>query len=90
MDCYFGTAHIIPTMAWTMDTGLNTLQCATPFPLPGEAIHVILTSDPDLTVTADCYSLLPPSALGHGDPKKFGADAVRVKTDDRTTPQQAQ
>jgi len=73
-----------------MDTGLNALQCATPSLLPGEVIHVAPTSNPDLAVTADCYALLPPSAPGHGDSKKFSADAVHVNTDDRTTPQQAQ
>ena len=89
VDCYFGTARIIPTMAWGMNAGLNALQCATPSISPGESIYVAPTSD-DLPVTADCYSLLPASAPGHGDPKKFGTDAVHVNTDDRITPQQTQ
>jgi len=90
VDCYFGTARIIPTVAWGMNAGLNALQCATLSLLPSESIHIVPTSDPHLAVTADCYSLLSPSAPDHDDPRKFDANAVHVNTDDRTTPQEAQ
>ena len=73
-----------------MDAGLNALQCASPSLLLDEAIHVTLTSDPDLTVTVNYYSLLPLSASGHSDPKKFSTNVVHINTDDHTTPQQAQ
>ena len=87
VDCYFGTTHIVPTIAWGMDAGLNMLQCVTLFLLLGELIYITPISDSDLTVMTDCYSVLSPFAPGHGDLKKFVRDAVHVNIDDHITPQ---
>jgi len=64
-----------------MNVGLNALQCVTPSLLLDESIHITPTFDPNLVVIADCYSLLPPSAPGHGDIKKFDTNAVHVNMD---------
>jgi hypothetical protein len=95
IDCLFTTARIIPSLKFTMTTGLSALQATQALFSPGDTYQPsptsLLASGLPTTypsVVTSVYLLLPPLDESGENAAKFGAQAVNVNTTDDITKEQ--